>query len=738
MTTAVLQPLLRLRSRARFGIVVEAAGTLAIAAGVFVVASYVLDRTFRLETAYRAALLAVLALVAARLVAKRLLRPLRVRLSDDELALAVERSDPPLRQALISAVQFSRAPGRHGESAQMREHVVGDVVTRVRAIPFGAALDRRRALRYGALVAALLAGILTWIAVDRGTFELWFKRNVLLSALEWPRSTLLRFVDPVQRLPQGDDLTLRVVASGVVPEQVRLAYRFVGGERGSEPMTLTGDVEFRVTLTAMLEGLTVQATGGDGETDELHIEIVQRPAITDLQVRVEAPAYVGEAGIAAADADDLRLLRGSKLALTARSDKEVREAFLLVGEADKVPLTVDADRHTLRGELVPTQTGAVVVDVVDQDRLGAKTPPRLYVRVLDDQAPSVDVRLVGIGSMVTAVARIPADLTVRDDFGLAEVTAWHRISGKPTAPSPEVPPEGVQPNEAPGAEPAAPEEPVADFAPVTATGLETFAAGERELRTQVVVDLRDLGKAQPGHMLALRFDAKDNFGLGEPHVTQGEPVVFRVVTAEELAADLQRRQLEQRKLLEAVLSQEETARAQLAETIDPSSDDPRAAQAKQKLLQLAKTERELGARCGSIGETYAQILDEATNNRIAQAAELRTLRERVVQPLGALAAGEFPQAAAATEAYAAAGQDDLKVVAVATYDTVIQRIRSILANMEREERLAAVIAALQEVIKLEKEAADEASKRRGEAGSEVFGPGRDDTVPSPPDRGDKK
>lgn len=744
MTTAILQPFARLRARARAGILVEAAGALAVAGGVFMVASFVLDRTFRLEVGYRAALLILLALVLARIVSKRLLRPMRVQLTDDELALAVERHDPPLRQALISAVQFARAPVERarGESTQMMNYVVGDVSARMRKIPFASALDRMRALRYGALAAALVVGVVGWIAVDRGVFKLWFRRNVLLSGLEWPRRTLLEFVEPVLRLPQGDDLTLRVAAQGIVPEQVHLSYRFAGGERGRETMTLTGEAEFRTTLTAMLEGVTVWAHGGDGETEELRIEIVQRPVITDLQVSVEPPAYASAAAIASTTEGDVRILRGSKLAISARSDKPAREAFLLVGEAERRPLAVDADGHTLRGQLVPTETGAVIIDVVDADRLGAKAPPRLYVRVQDDQAPSVDLRLSGIGSMVTPIARVPADLVVRDDFGLVEVSAWQRVSGKAAAATPpvEIPSEGAVEPPPETVEPGSEQpEPEPEFVPVAATGLAGLTAGERELRTEVVVDLRDLKVAQAGQMLALRFDAKDNFGPGEPHVAQGEPVVFRVVTAEELAADLQRRQLEQRKLLETVLSQQETARAQLDETISPTSDDPRAAQARQKLLQLAKTERDLGARCASIAQTYTQILDEALNNRIAQAADLRGLRDKVVQPLGALATEDFPVAATATEAYGSAGNDDLKNVAIATYDRIISRIRGILAQMREEERLAAVVAMLREVIKLQDQAADEASKRRGEAGSEVFGTGNTDKGKSPPPKdGDKK
>src|SRR5690606_39220227 len=259
-------------------------------------------------------------------------------------------------------------------------------------------------------------------------------------------------------------------------------------------------------------------------------------------------------------------------------------------------------------------TGAITIDVVDLDRLGARSPPRLFVRVDADQAPSIDVRQRGIGSMVTAIARIPVELIVRDDLGLTRVSALHRVSGRPAGEASESASAGADFGET---EPETPPE----FTPLAASGLEAFVPGERELRAEVVVDLRDLGSARPGQTFALRFDAADNFGPDAPHVTEGEPAVFRVVSPEELSADLQRRQLELRRQLEGLLNQQRAARAQLAETLGPSADDPRAQAARQKLLQLAKGEREFGARAAVIAQSYAQTLDEALNNRLVEASD---------------------------------------------------------------------------------------------------------------------
>src|SRR5690606_6536339 len=204
----------------------------------------------------------------------------------------------------------------------------------------------------------------------------------------------------------------------------------------------------------------------------------------DVKVAVRPPAYVGGEFVEPAADADVRVLRGSTLRIEARSDKPVQEAFLLVGEAQRVALSIDPDRRRVSGELVPDETGAITIDVVDLDRLGARSPPRLFVRVDADQAPSIDVRQRGIGSMVTAIARIPVELIVRDDLGLTRVSALHRVSGRPAGEASESASAGADFGET---EPETPPE----FTPLAASGLEAFVPGERELRAEVVVDLRD-------------------------------------------------------------------------------------------------------------------------------------------------------------------------------------------------------------------------------------------------------
>ena len=143
-----------LRRRARGGLRLEGLAIVFALAVAFALPSFVTDRLLRLEVGYRIALLVSFLVVACRLVWVRVLAPLRVELDDRELALAVERRSPELREALISSLNFEArlAQGAGGaDSPAMMRAVVADVGGRIAAIPFASRAtqcdDRRRGHR---------------------------------------------------------------------------------------------------------------------------------------------------------------------------------------------------------------------------------------------------------------------------------------------------------------------------------------------------------------------------------------------------------------------------------------------------------------------------------------------------------------------------------------------------------------------------------------------------------------
>lgn len=733
---AARQRLQQQRQRARNGIWIETIGVVAMLLVAYAIPTLVTDRLLRLETAFRAILLATFAFAVGRVVVRRLVRPLEVKLSDEEMALAVERRSPELEQALISSLQFEQElqhGTRHVESPELKAAVVKQVADRLGALPFGRAIDAGRVRRFGAATALSLLCFVGWGVAHGESLGLWARRNLFLSDVDWPRYTTLSFVDAGDevRLPQGDALTVRVATHGEQVDQVFVDYRFASGDRGTEPMSRTGDEEFTWTLDAVLEDVTLKVQGGDSLPIELKIVIVERPRVDDLKIRVTLPDYMErEPFDVPATEGELRLPTGARMSIAGGSQKALQSAFLLVGNDEKVSMTLGADRRSFAGEYAPTANGLMIVDVIDEDRLGAGAPPKLLLRVGDDKPPTLEFRLRGIGSAITAHARIPGQLRLRDDFGLREVRCVQRATddqpqrGEEGAPLPELPWESAQP-----------------------TFTEPLGRSALRYESEAIVDLTTWNKVadenapgnpiRPGMLFSMRYSALDNFGPGDPHEGMGEVMTFRVVTRDKLVEELRRRQVEQRVELQRIADDEQTATYEVGETLNPtqatSEADTRRAAA--LLKALSRRQQALGRQVRFVGEAYQRILWEYENNRLIEANKVRQIEALITVPLEALAKDGFPASSRLVDRFQATGDESIRAEAVDGYRDIQRKLQAVLKEMEQAENLAALLEELRNVINLEKDAIHDVQKRVKDREDSLFQKKPDTPKVDPPKRG---
>lgn len=722
----------RLRRRARLAVLVEGLATLLVAALAWGVASYVADRTFELEVGYRVALgfagLATLVVVARR----RLWGPIGAPLDEDEMALAVERADPRARQALISAVQFERAldSGAAGaESPEMMRLVVEEARRRVARLETRRALDAGRVVRFATLGTAVLSVAAACVAAFPASVGLWARRNLVLSDVPWPRATTLRFEversGSVLRVPEGDDLSLRVRALGVVPERVVLRCRSAAGESVALPMGQAEPGVFVATLSGVMEDARLRAEGGDGVSEELELRVVPRPRVVDARCTLVLPDYLGLPPRELGETEgDLEVLEGSRLRVEARSTKPLRGAFWVLGDgAAQAPLAVRGDTRII-GELRVERGGLYGIHVEDEDGLDAALAPRWFVRVVPDREPTVEYRVHGVGAMITANARIPGRVLAKDDYAVTALAAFGAVADSADV----------------GGEDAG--RPV-EFAPIPMSGLEDLQLGEASVEVEGIVDLEVLarqggpagnGAIRPGTFLSIRLEAEDNFGPKEPHRGRSETLTFRIVRREKLMEDLARRQAEQRRELLEVLEGEQVLRAEVAEILSPATDDPRAGRARTRLASLAKRQDALGRRVEEVARRYGRILAEMRNNRIMEPQRVAAQHSAIPAPLERLAKEDFPASSAVITSFGETGQDDVRQAAVASCDAILAALRRVLAQMQELESLAALLEGLRRIIRVQDAAIEGARARRDAEAEDLFGPDKGETGKEPNQR----
>ena len=347
----------------------------------------------------------------------------------------------------------------------------------------------------------------------------------------------------------------------------------------------------------------------------------------------------------------------------------------------------------------------MIVDVIDADSLGAGTPPKILLRVGADKAPTIDMRLRGIGSSITSQARIPGLLKVRDDFGLRSIHAVMRgTMDQPT-------------DRGPDAKPLL-EEPWADAEPLYSAEL---VKSSLRYEAEASVDLMTWNKVpdqmspnnpyRPGMLFSLRYSAKDNFGPGDPHEGSTETMTFRVVTRDKLVEELRRRQVEQRIELQQLADEEAAATLEVGETVNPKDAGEQVRLVTARFKAMARRQQALGRRARFVAEAYQRILWEYENNRLIEANKVRQMEAVITVPLEVLAKEAFPATSRLVTRFAQTGEESVRASAVKGYRDIQARLSAILAEMEQAENLAALLEELRNVINLETQAIRDVKRR---------------------------
>lgn len=554
----VLARLTRLRRLLRVRLAGEGLAWVVVAAVAAALALFVVDYALRLDRPLRAVTLtlAVAALVAV--VFRRLVRPLSVPLTPLDLALLIERRHPALADRLATALQWSsRPPG--GASPALLARVAQQASRMARRINFRGVVDFRRLAPVGALAVGALA-LLAALGLWRGDLlEIALKRNVLLADVPWPQATYLRVVGgPDFQVVRGEDLTVVVEVaprSRRTPDAVvvHATYPSVGLTRDRVERDPAHPRRFVKTFRTVAEPFEFRVTGGDDRTAPPHrVSLIDPPALREVLFTVRPPAYAGRppsrfdgsAGVIPAPL-------GAVVEIVGEANKDLTAAELLLDAEPAGVLTVQdmptrdgraprrvVGRFRVEGDNRPqTHTLAFALE----DRAGHRSPrgAGLLLRVLPDRPPEVRVETADVGRTVTPQATVPLRTRAEDDCGVAAV----RIEFEPEPTRAATQPARTHSEDVP-----LPPEPA------------------REMRIAHELDLRP-GGLQPGSTVRIRPVATDSMParLGGPNEAIGNTIRLRVVSPDELADALLRRQQEIRLEFLQAVGLQETARAKAAD-----------------------------------------------------------------------------------------------------------------------------------------------------------------------------
>jgi hypothetical protein len=378
-------------------------------------ADWLSDRLEEVPWSWRLAGLLGQLLVVGYCAFRWLFYPLWRRLSDTEVALALETAWPELEQRLLSTVQLHRAGADwQGMSRELIACLAQETAGLVQSLPLGQRADNRR-LRWS-------AGLLLLLAVVVGVpFGLWpelvwvLLQRQFLAQIPIPRSVQLwAEAPPVWYQPLHEPVVLRFHATGPGVSTAEEGWVRIwpeGEEAEDYPLQriawcTSAEALYEVQVPAGARDFRYRAWLADGRLPAVQeVRRVPRPVITDLQAWVVLPDFVGRRPRSQAPYErpaplgEIAAIPGSAVRLTLQVQKPIRQAWvetLRIADSQeeqvqrRFPLTVGPAGATAQG-IFPLQEGEMAyrLRVVDEYGLENRPPLRRGLRLVPEEPPQV-------------------------------------------------------------------------------------------------------------------------------------------------------------------------------------------------------------------------------------------------------------------------------------------------------------------------------------------------------------
>ena len=579
-----------------------------------IVADIIIDRTFEMDFAQRAILLIVMAAVSIYFLYTKAIKPLLTRMSDDALIYQVEQKQEGTQEKILAALQLARHTdlAATGASQQLVDATIESGIAKAESIDFSQTLNHKEhskdlgLLGGGVFLLAALA-IGTLLSQFLGT---WFSRNIMLTDRQWPQPTYLVIEgaeDGKMLLPLGSkhkQIVTITEDSAVTDVEVDLEIEGTSGSRTIYPMQRTGKLDgrqraFEINVT---NEFRFRASSANGVTTGwVEVGYVEPPAVVDLKLNVTLPQYTGLAPEALSGNGPHGVLQGSTLNISASTNKPLESVRLIAGGIEtKIPIS-NSSKQTIEIALPEADSqkelagGDYELKLIDESGLENVRRSKFAITIKEDNPPKLRADLLGISGLVTPRAIIPVSFQAIDDYGLNQMFFDCRWK-------------------------------IGDEDAETVKQINFNGLPEQ----RPVVSAKDVGVLQletlpllPGMNLRMNVSAEDTHPQ-TPGVSSSQEFLLRVVSQEELRADLLRREVEQRKAFEQIYQAQLELTAEI-EAVAASVPEPGVAlenfhsQRESKMISMIRDQKGVGTSIDRIANRFEEFLVEVKNNRLDEA-----------------------------------------------------------------------------------------------------------------------
>ncbi|MGE5500260.1 MAG: DUF4175 family protein [Syntrophothermus sp.] len=402
-------------------------------AGLFLLLS-LLELVFNFSSAVRTGLFLVFLIVSFGLLLYQFLYPaarslgLIGRTSYDKTARKVGLLFPSIKDDLLNAMQLVNIEtGKTLYSESLKEAAFRQVYLKTENVDFSGAVKFERPKKlFKYTISLLLFTALMFLFVpglSAASYRLTaFNRDFI------PPAKFLIDVKPGSiDITKGEDLKITARIKGPKPSEVMLSIKYPD-QTDFDHKQLTADSTglYSFEVTSARNSFDYYVSAEDVKSTVYKINVVDKPIIRNLSLKVTQPAYSRLPEIEQTDNGNVTALTGSVMNFSIQSTKELKTAYLQFSDTTRTELKTNGrsaeGTYRIKGDL------SYRIVITDMDGHTNDDPVSYSIKTMTDLPPAIEIVAPAKDVLLGQDDRLPLLLKISDDYGFSRLLIHYRLS----------------------------------------------------------------------------------------------------------------------------------------------------------------------------------------------------------------------------------------------------------------------------------------------------------------------
>ncbi|MCK5455846.1 MAG: hypothetical protein KAI45_01890, partial [Melioribacteraceae bacterium] len=348
----------------------------------------------------------------------RLVKPLGSR-EVLKLAKLVGDRFPEIKDKLLNVIQlYENKPDK--TNSNLTDAAILSELEKTEFIDFKltASFDK---LKKPALILGIAILFSTALFATFGELRL-STRRILNYEIEYKIPAKTRFyIEPQNAtVTKGENVEIKIVTIGEQPNQVALLLKDQENQVFTE-RTLYADTSnvFNYQINSIKTNTWFYVKANNVESEQYKIEVINRPIISQLQIKTIPPKYSGLETTIQKENGNITGLLGSKVELSISSNKYLEKGNIVFEDSTLNSLRINGKKGSTN--FIITKNDKYRISIIDTNNNQNIYPIEYSIKTIVDNHPTIDIVRPEGDVALTKTEEVNTQIQIRDDFGFSKL-----------------------------------------------------------------------------------------------------------------------------------------------------------------------------------------------------------------------------------------------------------------------------------------------------------------------------